>query len=195
MTGMWEPIGRDSDGYRLTIRATRVSMLQLVAIIVGCIIVGGAAATGALIAFSLETEIMLGRSGVVLVAGGLAIVIVLALLWVFAWRRNRYVIEWDDEGIRIIGATAARAISWASISRVLIRVDTDYARVELRCADSRSVTLLAGFGSQDVKRTNAIDPIPVGMANLLRRHLLVEQSTDRKAPGLHIFLRKPDAPV
>jgi len=170
-------------------------MLQLVAIIVGCIIVGGAAATGALIAFSLETEIMLGRSGVVLVAGGLAIVIVLALLWVFAWRRNRYVIEWDDEGIRIIGATAARAISWASISRVLIRVDTDYARVELRCADSRSVTLLAGFGSQDVKRTNAIDPIPVGMANLLRRHLLVEQSTDRKAPGLHIFLRKPDAPV
>jgi hypothetical protein len=192
---MWEPIGRDSDGYRLTIRATRVSMPQLVAIILGCIIVGGAAATGALIAFSLETEIMLGRSGVVLVAGGLAIIIVLALLWVFAWRRNRYVIEWDDEGIRIIGATAARAISWASISRVLIRVDTDYARVEVRCADSRSVTLLAGFGSQDVKKTNAIDPIPAGMANLLRRHLLVEQPTDRKAPGLHIFLRKPGAPV
>lgn len=192
---MWEPIGRDSDGYRLTIRATRVSMLQLVAIIVGCIVVGGAAATGALIAFSLETEIMLGRSGVVLVAGGLAIVIVLALLWVFAWRRKRYVIEWDDEGIRIIGATAARALSWASISRVLIRVDTDYARVEVRCADSRSVTLLAGFGSQEVKKANAIDPIPAGMTNLLRRHLLVEQSTNRKAPGLHVFLRKLDAPV
>ncbi|MFK0242864.1 hypothetical protein ACIQTX_18575 [Microbacterium sp. NPDC090281] len=170
-------------------------MLQLVAIIVGCIIVGGAAATGALIAFSLETEIMLGRSGVVLIAGGLAIIIVLALLWVFAWRRQRYVIEWDDEGIRISGATAARALSWASISRVLIRVDTDYARVEVRGTGTRSVTLLAGFGSQDVKKTNAIDPIPAGMANLLRRHLLVEQPTDRKAPGLHIFLRKPDAPV
>lgn len=192
---MWEPIGRDSDGYRLTIRATRVSMLQLVAIIVGCIIVGGAAATGALIAFSLETEIMLGRSGVVLVAGGLAIVIVLALLWVFAWRRKRYLIEWDDEGIRIIGAGVERLLPWDSVARVLIRVDTDYARVEVRGTGTRSVTLLAGFGSQDVKKTNAIDPIPPGMANLLHRHLLVEQSTDRKAPGLHVFLRKPDATV
>lgn len=187
---MWEPIGQGNNGYRLTIRATRVSMRQLVVIIVGCIVVGGAAATGALIAFSVETEIMLGRSSVILVTGGLAIIIVLALLWVFAWRRKRYVIEWDDEGIRIIGAGAERALPWASIARVLIRLDTDYARVEVRGADVGSVTLLAGFGSQDVKRTNAMDPIPVGVADLLRRQRLVEQPSKRNALGLHVFLRE-----
>lgn len=101
---MWETIRPGTDGYRLTIRATRVSMIQLVAIIVGCIIVGGGGAAAALIAISLETDVMFGRSGVVLVAGGLGIVIVLALLWIFAWRRKRYVIEWDDEGLRIVGA-------------------------------------------------------------------------------------------
>ncbi|MGH3691392.1 MAG: hypothetical protein ACRDT7_14665 [Microbacterium sp.] len=187
---MWEPIGQGIDGYRLTIRATRVSLIQLVLIIVGCVVVGGAGATAALIAISLETDVMFGRSGVVLVAGGLAIVIVLALLWIFAWRRKRYVIEWDDVGVRIAGAGAERALSWESISRVLIRLDTDYARVEVRGTGSRSVTLLAGFGSQDVKRTNAIDPIPVGMVDLLRRHLLVAQPSTRNALGLHIFLRE-----
>lgn len=186
---MWEPIGRASEGYRLTIRATRVSMVQLVAIIVGCVLVGGAGAAAALIAISLETEVMFGRSGVVLVAGGLGIVIVLALLWIFAWRRKRYAIEWRDEGIRIIGAGSERSFPWESISRVLIRLDTDYARVEVRSMDDGSMTLLAGFGSQDVKRTTVMDPIPVGVADLLRRHLLVEQRSKRNALDLHVFLR------
>ncbi|GAA1165550.1 hypothetical protein F6W69_17890 [Microbacterium oxydans] len=187
---MWETIRPGTDGYRLTIRATRVSMIQLVAIIVGCIIVGGGGAAAALIAISLETDVMFGRSGVVLVAGGLGIVIVLALLWIFAWRRKRYVIEWDDEGLRIVGAGSERSFPWESISRVLIRLDTDYARVEVRDTDDGSMTLLAGFGSQDVKRTNAMDPIPVGVTNLLRRHLLVEQRSKRNALGLHVFLRE-----
>ncbi|MFJ2532533.1 hypothetical protein [Microbacterium maritypicum] len=187
---MWEPIGQGRDGYRLTIRATRVSMRQLVAIIVGCVAVGGSAATAALIAISLETDSILGRSGVVAVAGGVAVVIVLALLWIFAWRRKRYVIEWDDGGIRIIGAGVERALPWAAIARVLIRLDTDYARVEVRGTDGESVTLLAGFGSQDVKKAHAIDPIPGEVADLLHRHLSVEQPSRRDALGLHVFLRK-----
>lgn len=126
---------------------------------------GGGGAAAALIAISLETDVMFGRSGVVLVAGGLGIVIVLALLWIFAWRRKRYVIEWDDEGLRIVGAGSERSFPWESISRVLIRLDTDYARIEVRDTDDGSMTLLAGFGSQDVKRTNAMDPIPVGVTN------------------------------
>ncbi|WP_441981270.1 hypothetical protein [Microbacterium sp. 2RAF4] len=186
---MWETIRPGTDGYRLTIRATRVSMIQLVVIIVGCVVVGGAGAAAALIAISLETDVMFGRSGVVLVAGGLGIVIVLALLWIFAWRRKRYVIEWDDEGMRIVGAGSERSFPWTSISRVLIRLDTDYARVEVRDIDGRSVTLLAGFGSQDTKKNHAIDPIPAAIAALLRRHLLRETPSGRKAPGLHIFLR------
>lgn len=186
---MWEQIGRDNDGYRLTIRATRVSMLQLVVIIVGCIVVGGAAAMGVLIAFSAETEVLFGRSGVILVAGGLAIIIVLGLLWIFSWRRKRYVIEWDDAGIRIISAGAERALPWGSVARVLIRVDTDYARVEVRGTDGRSMTLLAGFGSQDAKRAKAIEPIPAGVADLLQRHLSAAQPSKRNAPGLHVFLR------
>ena len=190
---MWEPIGQGTDGYRLTIRATRVSMLQLVAIIVGCVVVGGAGAAAALIAISLETDVMFGRSGVVLVAGGLGIVIVLALLWIFAWRRKRYVIEWDDDGMRIVGSEAERSFSWASISRVLIRLDTDYARVQVRSTDAGSITLLAGFGSQDVKRTYAMDPIPVGVTDLLRRHLLIEQRGKRNALDLHVFLREQRA--
>lgn len=190
---MWETIRPGTDGYRLTIRATRVSMIQLVALIVGCIVVGGAGAAAALIAISLETDVMIGRSGVVLVAGGLGIVIVLALLWIFAWRRKRYVIEWDDEGMRIVGAGSERSFPWESISRVLIRLDTDYARVEVRSTDDGSMTLLAGFGSQDVKRTNAMDPIPVGVTDLLRRHLLIEQRGKRKALDLHVFLREQRA--
>lgn len=186
---MWETVRPGTDGYRLTIRATRVSMIQLVAIIVGCIVVGGAGAAAALIAISLEIDVMFGRSGVVLLAGGLGIVIVLALLWIFAWRRKRYVIEWDEAGVRIIGAGAERSFPWESISRVLIRLDTDYARVEVRDIDGRSVTLLAGFGSQGTKKNHAIDPIPVAIEALLRRRLIMETPSDRKAPGLRIFLR------
>ncbi|UPL18996.1 hypothetical protein [Microbacterium aurugineum] len=185
---MWEQIGQGRAGYRLTIRATRVSLRQLVAIIVGCVLVGGAAATAALIAISVETDSMLGRSDVVLVAGGLAVVIVLALLWIFAWQRKRYVVEWDDRGIRIIGAGAERALPWASIARVLIRLDTDYARVEVRSRDGGSVTLLAGFGSQDVKKANAIDPIPGEVVGLLNRHLSAAPPPPRNALGLHVFL-------
>lgn len=190
---MWETIRPGTDGYRLTIRATRVSMIQLVALIVGCIVVGGAGAAAALIAISLETDVMFGRSGVVLVAGGLGILIVLVLLWIFAWRRKRYVVEWGEAGVRIIGAGAERSFPWMSIARVLIRLNTDYARVEVRDIDGRSVTLLAGFGSQDVKRTNAMDPIPVGVTDLLRRHLLIEQRSKRNALDLHVFLREQRA--
>ncbi|MBR7539664.1 hypothetical protein KC221_26120, partial [Mycobacterium tuberculosis] len=78
---------------------------------------------------------------------------------------------------------------WASIARVLIRLDTDYARVEVRGTDGESVTLLAGFGSQDVKKAHAIDPIPGEVADLLHRHLSVEQPSRRHSLGLHVFLR------
>lgn len=185
---MWEPIGQGRDGYRLTIRATRVSVRQLVVIILGCVLGGGGAATAVLIVISLETDSLLGRSDVVLIAGGLAVVIALALLWIFAWRRKRYVVEWDDAGIRVIGAGVERSYPWACVARVLIRLDTDYARVEVRSADRGSVSLLAGFGSQDVKKTTAIDPIPDGVVELLGRHLSAAPPPQRNALGLHVFL-------
>ncbi len=149
-----------------------------------------------MIAISVETDSVLGRSDVVLVAGGLAVVIALALLWIFAWQRKRYVVEWDDLGIRIIGAGVERALPWASIARVLIRLDTDYARVEVRGTDGESVTLLAGFGSQDVKKVNAIDPIPGEVVGLLNHHLSAAPPSPRNALGLHVFLgAQTDCPV
>ncbi|KRC61558.1 hypothetical protein ASE14_11975 [Agromyces sp. Root81] len=193
---MWESLGTVKDGYRLTIRATRVSMRQLVAIIVGCVAVGGVAAAAIMIAFSTGTGITLGTSAIVAVAGGLGIVLVLALLRVFVWRRKRYTVDWSDAGLRIRSVGPELILPWASIARILVRTDTDYARVEIRRTDNTSVSLLAGFGSQDVKKANAIDHIPAGVAELLRRQQFVERpSCKRNALGLHIFIpRQPSLP-
>lgn len=188
---MWELTGRTDDEYRLAIRATRVSLRQLTAIIVGCVLVGGAAATAMMIAFTTETGIALGRSLVIAASGALAIVVALALLWVFSWRRKHYVIHWGDSGIRITGAGRERDLPWSSVTRILIRTNTDYARVEVRTTDGRAVTLLAGFGSQDVRKAEAIDPIPAGVIELFRRQGFVEQAHQRNAPGLHLFAPAP----
>lgn len=185
---MWEQIGQGRAGYRLTIRATRVSLRQLVAIIVGCVLVGGAAATAALIAISVETDSMLGRSDVVLVAGGLAVVIALALLWIFAWRRKRYVVEWDDRGIRIIGAGAERALPWASIARVLIRLDTDYARVEVRSRDGGVCDALGRLRLPGREEGQRDRPDSRRGRRPAESPSFCGPTSPRNALGLHVFL-------
>lgn len=188
---MWEIRGVSDEEFRLTFRATRVSMRQLVALIVGCVVVGGGVAAASMIAFSTESGITLYRSASILVGGAIGVVMVLVLLWVFSWRRNRYTISWDESGVRVEGAGSQVALPWASIERVLIRTNTDYARVELRRTDGTSMTFLAGFGSQDVRKTDAIDDIPDGVVGLLRRHQLIESTRKRDAPGLRIFASNP----
>ena len=167
-------------------------MRQLVAIIVGCVLVGGGLAAASMISFSTESGIVLNRSAVILIAGAIGVVMVLALLWIFSRHRKRYAISWDESGVRVEVDGSQVAFPWASIERVLIRTDTDYARVELRTVGTASMTFLAGFGSKDVKKTNAIDDIPDGFVGLLLRHRLVEGARKRNAPGLRIFSAKAD---
>lgn len=185
---MWEPLGAAGDEYRLIIRATRVSMRQLVVIIVGCVAIGGTAAVALLITFTVETGTTLARSAVVTVSGGLGLVIVLVLLWIFSWRRKSYVVDWGVAGVRITGAGLDSVLPWRSIERILVRMDSDYARVELRRTDSPSVTLLAGFGSQDATKPRPIDEIPEGVIEILRRHQFVERMPPHRARGLRIFV-------
>lgn len=168
-------------------------MRQLVAIILGCVLGGGGVAIASMIVFSLESGIMLNRSAVILVCGAIGAVMVLVLLWIFSWRRSRYTLLWDDSGIRIevADSQAVFRFPWASLERVLIRTDSDYARVALRRTDGTSMTLLAGFGSQDVKKTKAIDDIPDGVVGLLRRHGLIEGPRKRNAPGMRTFAASP----
>lgn len=186
---MWESLDSVGDEYRLSVRATRVSMRQLVLLIVGCVVIGGAAAIAIMIAFTLDTGITLVRPAVAAVSGALGVFVVLALLWVFSWRRKSYVVDWNTSGVRLTGAGHDVVFPWDSIEKVLVRTDTDYARVELRKTDGTSATLLAGFGSQDVKKPHAIDQIPDGVVALLRRHQFVERTRERNARGLHLFVR------
>lgn len=173
----------DKDGYRIEVRAKRLSMAGLTWLILLGIVIGAAILVTPLIALQAETGIELGRREIVLV--GLLVGIPFAGAFLFALRRNiaTYRVEITFKGVRVISDRESLEWTWTQIDRLTLRTDSDYARLRVRSRLRGDLTLMIGV----MNRGRGTTELPYRLRTFVVEQGFTEHLPPANAPGLHRF--------
>ncbi|MBE1878427.1 hypothetical protein [Myceligenerans pegani] len=173
----------DRDGYRIEVRAKRLSMAGLTWLVLLGVVIGAAILVTPLIALQAETGIALGRREIVLV--GLLVGIPFAGAFLFALRRNiaTYRVEISSRGVRVASDRESFEWTWTQVDRLTLRTDSDYARVGVRSRLRGDLTLMIGV----MNRGRGTAELPYRLRALVVDQGFTERHPPANAPGLHRF--------
>jgi hypothetical protein len=180
----WE----DEDGYRIELRATRISMSSLKLLIIGIILLSGLTGAATYVLFLADAGWTAGPPSLVSLISLLGIPFVgllLAGLVLSARRRTSgtYRVGFSSRGVRITSDGESSEYVWPEIDRLVVRTDSDYARVEIRPRSRGVLTLMVGIAG----RGRGLSEMPYALRRLIADRGFTERPRPPAAPGLHRF--------
>ncbi|MBO0610346.1 hypothetical protein [Myceligenerans salitolerans] len=170
-------------GYRIEVRAKRLSMAGLTWLVVLGVAIGAALGAVPLVALQAETGIEVGRREVVLV--GLLVGAPFAAAFLVALRRGvaTYGVEITSWGVRVASDRESFEWAWAQIDRLTVRTDSDYARLRVSSRPHGSLTFMIGV----LNRGRGTSRMPHRLRALVVGQGFTERVPPAGAPGLHRF--------
>ena len=146
-------------GWSVAFRAVPLSMRALVATIIATIAVGGGLLTAVLIGLDTKTGAAVPRGLIIGLGGVLGLGLTAALFGVWRWKAKtcRIAFSASDISIETDGRTITLPVD--QVETIIIRCDSDYARLEVMRAGARPLSYFAGLCRQP-DATPGQDAIP-----------------------------------
>lgn len=138
-------------GWSFSCRAVALSMRALVLTIIATIALGGCLLTAILIGLDTSTGATVPR-GLILGLGGILGVALMGVLSAFWWWRAQTLsVEFSTSHIQVQTGRAAVAVPLDQVETIIIRCDSDYARVEIARKNDTQLSYFAGLCRQPGK--------------------------------------------
>lgn len=175
----WTPTGT---GFAIEFTSIRMSMARLTLGIIGVILIAAAVPTALLILLDVFTA---HRRVLVLVLYGFGVVA--AFVFILLFRRSGRVrrVDFSHSGIVVTDGSHRMERPWHEASRLIIRTDSDYARIGLRSVHG-PLTLMAAMHSMSLSAAGdrpVLPPVPDELRALIRGAGFAETAPPMRAPG------------
>ncbi|MGO1410874.1 MULTISPECIES: hypothetical protein [unclassified Microbacterium] len=174
-----------STGFCISFTSIRMSMARLTLGIIGVILIAAAVPTVLLILLDLVDVLTAHRRLLVLVLYGCGVVA--AFVFILLFRRSGRVrrVSFSQSGIAIDDDTDRRELPWHEVSRLIIRTDSDYARIAIRSARG-PLTLMAAVHTMSLSAAGdrpVLQSVPDELRTLIRDTGFAETPPSMRAPG------------